>query len=78
MEMEFASLMEEYGGKLYEGYSGRGMYGNKTTGVTFYSMGDALRAAALAGYDMRDKDVPEDFIPTSFATDSMGLDIIVY
>lgn len=51
---------------LYEDYSGRCMYGRKTTGIVTSSVGDVAHAMAQLGID------------DSRRSDSMGLDYIVY
>jgi hypothetical protein len=51
---------------LYEGYSGRFMYGKETAGVVTKSLGDVAYALGALGIRVKPK------------TDSMGLDIIAY
>ena len=83
MTMELAQWLEtaceRYGieAEVYEGYSGRGMYGSKTTGLTFSGdMGQLLLAALTAARDDGD-DMPE--IDMEFLhTDNMGRDTIIY
>ena len=83
MERQIAELIEDFcDAEIYEGYSGRGMYGRETTGVTVNSLSEvaasmianaeevAVRVAELkaAGVEM----------PTGFRQDSMGYDTIIY
>lgn len=58
--------------EVREGYSGRGMYGRKVTGLVVADVSDLIAigfAAAEAGIDM--DDLPHRY-------DSMGRSIIVY
>jgi hypothetical protein len=50
MTRETADLLVENGRdiELYDGYSGRGMYGERTCGVVYGSTGDLLAAVAAA------------------------------
>lgn len=61
---------EGFDAELYEDYSGRGMYGRTTTGITtnasFGEMESMEEEMELAGID------------PSFSKDSMGLDYIYY
>lgn len=72
MTKEIANLIlerlteEGYEATLHEGYSGRGMYGNHTTGVVLRLAYDWERAC---------KDVPE---LAPMHTDSMGKGVIFY
>ena len=72
MKLDYAEQIVEYmeteGTKasLYEGYSGRGMYGRETSGVVAESVGDVTYAMGALGIKER------------IQTDSMGLDVIVY
>jgi len=79
-----ADLLESEGGELYEGYSGRGMYGKETTAVTFDSESDAREAmlqvayyaGGEAGEDPTAEEVLEDLKKARF--DSLGLGVVVY
>lgn len=55
--------------ELFEGYSGRFMYGEKTTGVVVSSTSDMMYALAGAGGIV---------VESTFRTDSLGLNTIVY
>jgi len=76
MELEQAESMVEflqnegYEAELYKGYSGRGMFGKTTTGVTT----DARPATMEALED----DMEEYDIESGYASDNMGLDYIYY
>jgi len=61
---------EGYEAKLYEDYSGRGMYGNTTTGVT--------TDASPGTMESLEEEMEESEIDPSFRKDSMGLDYIYY
>ena len=61
---------EGYEAELYEGYSGRGMYGNTTTGVT--------TDASPGTMESMEEDMENADIDPSFRRDSMGLDYIYY
>ncbi len=64
-------LQEEgYEADLYDDYSGRGMYGNETTGVT-------TDASPAAMEEMKEQ-MEEVEIDPFFCKDSMGLDYIYY
>ena len=61
--------LQGYEATLYEGYSGRGMYGKETTGVT----------TDARPYDMEELETDiEEILPRGYRTDSMGLDFIYY
>lgn len=59
-----------YDAELYEDYSGRGMFGRTTTGVT----------SDATPYDVNEmqEDMEEAEIDPAFRKDSMGLDYIYY
>ena len=63
---------------IFEGYSGRGMYGEQTWGVSGSHRG-FIRAGFIASRDF-DEEEAEDFMEeiSSIRTDSLGLDIIFY
>lgn len=83
MEKQVAELLANVsGGEVREDYSGRGMCGRSTCGVTILSAGDMLGAILNdAKYvsevveDLEDEGIK---IPEGFAMDSMGMDTIVY
>lgn len=62
--------------EIYEDYSGRFMYGEKTTGMTFDSINEVIAAAFEAGKLAQCEDL--DITPGNLRHDSMGLGIIVY
>jgi hypothetical protein len=78
--------------RLYEDYSGRGMYGRTTTGVVADSWGDLIKCVALAAghiaQDETDLDTPneredgltlDDFVQDlDLSSDQMGRGLIVY
>lgn len=57
--------------EIYEGYSGRGMYGEETTAVTYRNENDLLVVAAELGLSVA-KDVQK------FRRDSLGKSRIIY
>lgn len=80
MEAKLAELLTEtLQGEVYEDYSGRGMYGEKTTGVTFPSM-DAFYeecAEIIREGDEDDRALLADLFD-NLRTDNLGHDIIIY
>lgn len=56
---------EEIGGKVYEGYSGRGMYGKECMGITCEDSGECIEVAAQHGL-------------RGASVDSLGRKYIVY
>ncbi len=66
--------------EVYEGYSGRGMYGRKTTGLSG-SKSDIVKATAMAFFSMGeagDPDGEEMLEDLDWAWDSLGRDEIAY
>jgi len=61
--------------KIYDGYSGRGMYGEQCVGFTVYGSGYALLVATIVR--TLDTDVADAMLGR-LTTDSMGLGTIVY
>ena len=70
---------EGFTAQLYIDYSGRGMYGDKTTGVVADSEGDLL-CAIVNNSDMFDDHCSEygQSDRSDFRVDSMGLGLIIY
>ena len=61
----------------YEGYSGRGMYGETTCAVTASSLGAVLTAVCRAVQDSDDPDaIAEDL--RGARTDSLGREMVIY
>ena len=56
--------------ELYDGYSGRGMYGKTTKGVTTDARPNTMEVLS--------EKMEADGIDTSWRSDSMGLDYIYY
>ena len=77
-------IVNEEGGdcQLREGYSGRGMNGETTSGIVGTSVSEVLSSFMTSTID--DSDLIKDFceggfgIPTSFKEDSMGMSDILY
>lgn len=78
-------IFDSYGESLYEGYSGRGMFGAKTTGVVIGK--DHLRSAALLKWEIElgedfDQARAEDWYDNKglrpYKIDNMGKDYIIY
>ena len=64
-------LQEEgYEADLYDDYSGRGMFGSETTGVTTDARPDSM--------DKMEEAMEEAEIDPCFRKDNMGLDYIYY
>lgn len=93
MKKEIAELLIEHNRdlNLYENYSGRGMYGKTTTGISCDDMAQVMEAVGECFLDMiydassihndtYDTSDAEDLVDalTNFQTDSLGLGIIVY
>jgi len=70
--IELVDFLESkgYDAELYEQYSGRGMYGSETTGVTTNASPNSM--------DNLEEDLEEAEIDTEFRRDNMGLDYIYY
>ena len=77
-----AELGEEWGAEVYDDYSGRGMYGATTAGVTLeHNDGSCLLLNLLERLTEGSIEVEEleDLpLPDRFHTDSMGMGIIIY
>lgn len=92
MKKEIAEMLVQYNTdlRLYENYSGRGMYGKNTTGISCENMAQVMEAVGNAFYGMIEDAMVdgEDYDPTeaenltdvltNLRTDSLGLGIIVY
>lgn len=80
MKIEAAEIIANYGGEIYENYSGRGMYDKTTTGITFGSQTEFNRAFADAIKNSGDDDEKELLTSalSKLQTDNMGLSIIFY
>lgn len=92
MKKEIAEKLVEYSNsmELYEGYSGRGMYGKTTTAITtdstddfFDAVGelmlDMVRDAMFGGEDYDIKDAEElAKVLSNLQQDSMGRGVVLY
>lgn len=58
--------------RLYENYSGRGMYGKTTMGVVVESLEDVLKAVINCSYSLKGYGVD------CIRSDSLGRNIIIY
>ncbi len=79
--VETAEASGEYEVRAYEGYSGRGMYGDTTDGIVVASMNEFItllycsaKEITLAIEAGELDDVPE----SAFRSDNLGRDMIVY
>ena len=68
---------------IYEDYSGRSMYGTKTTGVTYASEVDLMKAAAYVAGAIGDgsidtMELPDFIDELPSRRDNMGHDFIAY
>jgi hypothetical protein len=61
---------------IYEDYSGRGMYGETTTGIVTSSISEFIKSCIAATLD--EPEVMEKILSKNIRSDSMGLDIIFY
>ena len=72
MKHEFAEALAESGDvTIYEGYSGRGMFGEQTTAVRYDRDVDLLAAVCAAGPDWLDE-------VTQLRFDNLGRGYIAY
>lgn len=86
MKLETAQLLSDTAwdsgieSEVREDYSGRGMYGESTSGVVVNSVEDFVRMVALTVAYIEDFDEREDFATEiqNIKTDSMGRSVIVY
>ncbi|MCA1807132.1 MAG: hypothetical protein LC687_04695 [Actinobacteria bacterium] len=71
---EVVDILQGYGFdvEIYEDYSGRGMFGEKTTGIVVREHGIGL----MIGYACSEAQLDLDSVPTR--SDSLGLDAIYY
>lgn len=85
MTLELAQAIAELGDyEVYEGYSGRGMYGQKTTGLVCACGAREILADIIE--DMRTENILKDRldeidffdVPREFREDSLGMKVIVY
>lgn len=60
--------------ELYEGYSGRGMYGEKTTGIRYSFLADLL--VSVANYAIHSVDLPGEL--QDIRTDNLSTGYIIY
>lgn len=73
-----ACRLEELECELYEGYSGRGMYGSKTAGISGnVSIADIL-GAVIAHAELFIADGEAMFVNETLTQDQLGLGNIVY
>lgn len=79
---KLVELAEDHGYdmELHENYSGRGMYGRETAGITMPCFGDFASFLFNAAHDLarmqQEGEIEEEL--GSLSQDSMGLDVIVY
>lgn len=92
MKKEIAEMLIQHNSdlQLHEDYSGRGMYGKNTTGISCENMAQVMEAVGNAFYGMIEDAMVDggDYDPTEaedlanaladLRTDSLGLGIIVY
>lgn len=81
MEYTTAEILTQKSGlgEIYEDYSGRGMFGRKTTGIVFENDNDFFEAIAeimVSGEEEEREEVAEYL--TEIKKDSMGLNVIYY
>lgn len=86
MKQETCELLKQasdkYDGELeiYESYSGRGMFGKETCGVTVLDEKEFLRIVMNVLIDMEDKDNREQFADDvyNYCKDTLGRNLIIY
>lgn len=81
MESQVANLLVDSDhGELYENYSGRGMYGEETTGVTFEDMDEFHNSIAhvLKNGSSEERELLGEFLQQGVRIDNLGHDIIIY
>lgn len=80
MHRQLAQIIaDEADGRVYENYSGRGMYGKETTGVVVSDLQAVMTALYSASAHIGElRDSGELDQTEKFRWDSLGLDIIVY
>lgn len=80
MEKNVADIIQSYSDcEIHEDYSGRGMYGNKTTGIVFedeQEFFNAISEIMVSGDDEEREDVSDWLF--NVKRDSMGLGVIYY
>lgn len=83
--VEALQEMGDYDADIYEGYSGRGMYGERTTAVIFSDWSALFAALYVVGYedgfnDAKDNEsnIPNPEAPEGLRTDQLGLNYIIY
>lgn len=79
MKQEIANCIMEHGNgdcEIYEGYSGRGMFGKTTYGITCDSISSFISSCINAA--IQEPEIMGDFTDEPFNIDSLGLDVIVY
>ncbi len=80
LAVKLVELMNDSGeeARLYEDYSGRGMFGEMTTGVVCSSINKLLMVVIANASEFVDGDGYEIFPYQSLKTDNLGLRTIVY
>lgn len=79
MKIEVAKIISEFGGELWEEYSGRGMYGSTTAAIEFDSESDFYAALGeVMECDMEDREEVAKYLRGRVNIDNMGRGIIVY
>jgi hypothetical protein len=65
---------------LYDGYSGRGMHGERTAGIVCDSLAQLYKIGIAAGWLEAQAEAEDGAFeaPRNLRTDSLGRDIIVY
>ncbi len=80
MDIKLAKLLCECSDDftLHENYSGRGMFGEKTVGVTYNSTAELIRAILTNAHYFIDDEGYSLFEHVNLRFDNMGQDYIVY
>ena len=79
MTKEVAELLTKYQGEIYENYSGRGMFGRETTGITYEHKQEFYDSIAdvMEEGDQEELEQVGEFL-RNVKFDNMGLGVIVY
>jgi tRNA(Ile2) C34 agmatinyltransferase TiaS len=74
-----AEIITNYSGEIYEDYSGRGMFGETTTAITFDSNLEFYEAIAdvMVNEEQEQREMVADFL-RNIQKDSLGNGIIIY
>ena len=80
MKEQLADLLSSWDGEIHKDYSGRGMFGNTTTAISFENENDFYNAIGAIIQDGDPEELKElaEFLNGTVRTDSLGHEIIIY